>query len=70
MVANWREKTVMSFGLMRVRAPPMSIWASPVLTSLRSRTVRPRFLSAAAAAALLSPSISPVAEVPRWSSAL
>ena len=67
MVANWREKTVRSLDLMR---PPIWIWPHPCLTSLRSSTVRPRLRSAAATAALLSPSISPAACAPRASSAL
>ena len=45
MVANWREKTVRSFDLMR---PPIVIWPHPCLTSLRSSTVRPRLRRAAA----------------------
>ena len=67
MVANWREKTVRSFGLTR---PPIVIWPQPALTSLRSRTVSPLLRRAAATAALLSPSICPAACAPRASSAL
>src|SRR5450756_2124397 len=39
MVANCREKTVRSLALM---PPPIWIWPQPFLTSLRSRTVKPR----------------------------
>ena len=67
MVANCREKTVRSLALTR---PPMLIWPHPCLTSLRSSTVRPLLRSAAATAALLSPSIFPAACAPRASSAL
>ena len=70
MVANCREKTVRSLGLIVWKAAPMSICASPVLTSLRSRTVKPLLRSVAATATLLSPSISPVACAPRESRAL
>ena len=67
MVANCRENTVRSLGLMR---PPIWIWPKPCLTSLRSRTVKPWLRSVAATATLVSPSILPMACEPRWSIAL